>query len=106
MFDITANDLLAVYEQLKDHYELTLTNTLAVSNGFEGDWPIIVGKAHGQIIWLYEYGGGDFVLDVMDEAETKGTHWHPEDVETAVKDIAEFMEGKSNYKLYPFKQKS
>ena len=43
-----------------------------------------------------------FVLDVMDEAQTQGTHWHPIDIESAVMDITEFMEGKSDYDLYPF----
>ena len=52
--------------------------------------PVIVGKTHGQIIELYECDG-DFVLDVMDEEQTMGTHWHPNDVEDAVNDIVEFM---------------
>ncbi len=43
----------------------------------------LVGKAHGQIIELYE-DGGDFILDVMDAEQTKGTHWHPNDVEGAI----------------------
>ena len=47
---------------------------------------------------------GDFVLDIMDETQTKGTHWHPNDVVVAVKDIAGFMEGKTDYDLQPFKQ--
>ena len=46
-----------------------------------------------------------FVLDVMDAEQTKGTHWHPNNVESAMKHIVEFMEGKSDYDLYPFKQK-
>ena len=50
---------------------------------------------------LYE-DGGMFVLDVMDEAQTKGTHWHPNDIGGAVADIMEFMEGKSNYPLQQF----
>ena len=103
MCDITVEDVLAVYGQLKDRYRLTLTTTAALDEGFTIDCPIIVGKAHGQIIELYE-DGGDFVLDVMDEAQTKGTHWHPNDVECAVDYIIEFMEGKSDYNLYPFKQ--
>lgn len=103
MFDITAEDLIAVYEQLKDRYPLTLTTTAALDEDFTVDCPIIVGKAHGQIIELYE-DGSYFVLDVMDEAQTKGTHWHPNDVEGAIDDITEFMDGKSDYKLYPFKQ--
>ena len=103
MFDITVSDVFAVYEQLKDKYPLEMTHTTAVDDGFEGDWPILVGNAHGQIIWLYE-DGGDFVMDVLDEAKTMGTHWHPRDVESAKKYIVEFMDGKSDYEMYPFEQ--
>ena len=103
MFDITVGDVMEVYEQLKDRYDLVLTTTSALDEGFTVDCPIIVGKAHGQIIELYE-DGGDFILDVMDEAKTKGTHWHPNDSDMAVHDIVEFMEGRSNYQMYPFNQ--
>ena len=102
MFDISAESLYAVYEQLKDKYDLVWTTTAELDEGFTVDCPIIVGKAHGQIIELYE-DGGVFVLDVMNEAKTKGTHWHPNDVENAVADITEFMEGKSDYTLFPFR---
>ena len=101
MFEITAEDVVKVYEQLKDRYHLVLTTTSALDEGFSVDCPIVVGKAHGQFIELYE-DGGDFVMDVMDEEQTKGTHWHPNDVEEAVDYIAEFMEGKSDYEMYPF----
>ena len=101
MFDITIEDLIAVFEALKDKYPLFFTNTAALDEGFTGDFPIIVGKAHGQIIELYEYCG-DFVLDVLDEKHTMGTHWHPNNVNNAIDDISEFMEGKSDYKLDPF----
>ena len=101
MFDITVDDVMAVYEQLKDRYDLVFTTTSALDEGFTVDCPIIVGKAHGQIIELYE-DGGDFVMDVMDAAKTKGSHWHPNDVESAIDDIVKFMEGKSDYEMYPF----
>ncbi len=103
MFNITAEDVLKVYEKLKDRYDLDLTTTSALDESFTVDCPVIVGKAHGQIIELYE-DGGDFILDVMDAERTKGTHWHPNDVEDALDDIAEFMEGKSDYKLCLFKE--
>ena len=103
MFDITVDDVQEVYEQLKGRYELVFTTTSALDEGFTVDCPIIVGKAHRQIIELYE-DGGDFVMDVMDEEQTKGTHWHPNDVESAIDDVAEFMEGKSDYEMFPFKQ--
>ena len=103
MFAITDKDVLTVYEQLKDKYPLLMTTTSELDEGFTVDCPIIVGKAHGQIIELYEYGG-DFILDVMDAEQTKGTHWHPNDVEGAVDYIVEFMDGKSDYEMYPFRQ--
>ena len=103
VFYITVDDVIKVYNQLKDRYELVLTTTSALDEGFTVDCPVIVGKAHGQVIELYE-DGGDFVLDVMDIKQTKGTHWHPNDIEGAVNDIVEFMEGKSDYKMYPFRQ--
>ena len=96
MFNITTNDIIEIYEQLKDKYELILTTTSQLNEGFTVDCPIIVGKAHNQIIELYAYSG-DFVMDVMDENQTKGTHWHPIDVANAIEDIIEFMNGKSNY---------
>ena len=98
MFD---QDVLAVYEMLKGRYNLTLTNSTAVDDGFTIDCPIIVGKAHGLTLWLYS-DGDVFVLDVMNEGHTKGTHWHPDDVESAAEDIAEFMDGKSDYHLRRF----
>ncbi len=104
MVNITVEDLRTVYDQLKGKYNLLWTTTAALDKGFTVDCPIIVGKAHGQIIELYE-DGGDFVLDIMDEAEIKGTHWHPNDIEDAIDDVAAFMDGKSDYELYPFKQK-
>ena len=97
-----ADDVFAVFEQLKDRYPLEMTNTFALDMGFTMDCPILVGRAHGRILWLY-MDGCDFVLDVMDEARTMGTHCHPADVEDAVEDIAAFMDGKGNYKLRSFK---
>ncbi len=101
-FDITVDDVIKVYEQLKDRYELILTTTSALNEGFTVDCPVIVGKSHGQIVELYE-SGGVFVLDVLNSKHTKGTHWHPNDVERAIADISEFMEGKSDYKLSRFR---
>lgn len=84
-----------------------MTTTFALNAefnaGFTIDCPIIVGKAHGQIIWLYECDDM-FVMDVMDDKQTKGTHWHPYNVEFAVHDIADFINGKSDYEMQPFRQ--
>ena len=102
MFGMTEQHVIAVYNQMKDSYPLLLTNTMHLDEGFTIDCPILVGKSHGQIMELYS-DGDMFILDVMDEAQTKGTHWHPSDVESAIKYIVEFMDGKSDYEMYPFK---
>ena len=104
MCGIAVDYVLEVYERLKDRYSLVLTTTSALDEGFTIDCPIIVGKAHGQIIELYDGDVGSFVMDVMDEEQTKGTHWHPYDVEDAVGCIIEFMEGKTDYEMHPFRQ--
>ncbi|MBR5467868.1 MAG: hypothetical protein IKU80_01420 [Firmicutes bacterium] len=102
MLEATATDVIAVYEQLKDKYELILTTTSALDEGFDVNCPIIVGKANGQIIELYE-NDGIFIMDVMNDEQTKGTHWHPVGIKDAVCDIVEFMEGKSDYALHSFR---
>lgn len=101
MCDITDKDVFTVYEQLKDKYDLILTTTSSLDDGFTIDCPIIVGKAHGQCIQLYAYEDM-FILDVMDAKKTMGTHWHPCNVEDAVSSIVEFMKGKSDYQMHPF----
>ena len=101
LFSFTSEDVFAVYLKLKDKYPVFMTTTAELNAGFTVNCPILVGKAHGQKVWLYEYDGW-FVLDVVDEPETMGTHWHPETIENAAADIAEFMNGKSDYKLQPF----
>lgn len=102
-YDNCDDDLKVIYAQLKDRYALELTTTTALDEGFTVDCPILVGKAHGQILELY-LDEEMFVMDVMDAEQTKGTHWHPNDVEDAVKDIVKFMDGKSDYDLTPFKK--
>ena len=105
MNEMNTDSLLQVYAALKDRYSLMLTNTAALDDGFDMDCSIIVGKAHGRILYLYEYYG-EFVLDVMDESKTKGTHWHPWDTAAAIEDVASFMEGKEDYRLKKYGQSS
>lgn len=99
MFDLTKEDVKAVYKQLKGRYDLVLTNALSVDDGFEEDCVILVGRREGYTLWLYEWGG-EFVLDVLNAEMTAGTHWHPYDVNQAVEDIVDFFENKPKYKLH------
>ena len=98
--DIYDEEVLQVYEALKDRYDLLLTNSFALNEGFTADMPVLVAKTNGYVLELY--GAGILVLDIMDEARTKGTHWHPYDAERAVADIMDFMENGPKYKLQPF----
>lgn len=99
----TEQDIFNIYEQLKNKYDIVLTTTFQLSEGFTIDCPIIVGKSHEQIIELYVCDGM-FVLDVMNAEKTQGTHWHPHEINDAINDIVEFMNGKHDYKMYPFKK--
>lgn len=103
MHETADKELLAVYNRLRDRYPLVLTTTAALDQGFTVDCPIIVGEAHERIVWLY-MEGGRFILEVMDSCQTAGTHWHPPDVDDAVNDITELMEGQADYELIPFGQ--
>ncbi len=100
MGGMTADDILEVYERLKGKYDVVLTTASVLDECFAVDCPAVIGKAHGQMIALYEYGG-DFIMNVMDGEQTKRTHWHPNHVEAAAEDMAEFMEGKSDYEMVP-----
>lgn len=99
---ISETALLEVYQRLKEKYSIKLTYTAALNDGFSIDCLILVAAAHGQILYLYDYDG-DFVLDVMNAEKTKGCHWHPFDVESAVNDITAFMEGESDYPFADYK---
>ena len=50
MFDFTDTDLITIYEDLKNKFDLTLTTTSSLNDGFTDDCPINVGKAHRQVL--------------------------------------------------------
>ena len=50
MFAMTDKDVHTVYEQLKDKYPLLMTTAAELDEGFTIDCPVLVGKAHGQIM--------------------------------------------------------
>ena len=82
------------YEQLKDQYDLVLTNTFALENGYEDfreDFEILCGASSAGSFQIY-HSGCLFVFDV-DKADGTYTHWHPSDIDEIVEDIREFMQG-------------
>ena len=81
-----------VYEKLKDRKDIKLTSTMAVENsGFTADLETIYGKSSKGEFFLYSDDGNMFVFDAV-YSDGSYTHWHPWEVEDAVRDIIEFME--------------
>jgi hypothetical protein len=86
------------YEQLKDQYDLVLTNTFALENGYEDfreDFEIICGESSAGKFQIY-HNGCSFIFDV-DKADGTYTHWHLADIDGLIEDIREFMQGRCKY---------
>ena len=104
------NDIELIYNKVKDKHNLTLTNSLALNEGFIWDIPVIYGEVEQRRFWLYanedipEPHGIDFVFSVEYEKQKRTwfrkrnvkrhAHWHPQTIEQAIKDVDEFMLGK------------
>ena len=82
-----------VYEKLKDRKDIKLTSTMAVENsGFTADLETFYGESpKGRFFLCYDEGVDLFVFDAV-YSDGSYTHWHPWEVEDAVRDIIEFME--------------
>ena len=101
------NDIELIYEKVKDKYDLLLTNTFSLNKGFTSDFPVICGETEQGKFYLYaddldpDPHGYAFVFSVDYEKRTlfrrtvkRHTHWHPQTIEEAVKDVEGFMSGK------------
>ena len=93
-----------IYEQLKDKYDLLLTNTFALDDGYTIDVPVLRGKsALGRFDLYKEDDDWDEFVFTVEFATPKKlkwylpkeryTHWHPQSVEDAINDVIAFMEG-------------
>ena len=90
------DNLKNIYMQLKDKYNLRLTNTFDLDVGFTEDFPILCGEARNIKFWLYEYAD-EFVFSVKVPGKRYHDHWHPFTVKDAINDVVNFMEGKLKY---------
>ena len=107
------HDLEFIYNQLKDKYDLVLTNTFALNDGYEIDVPVLCGTSVLGSFQLYvddDWADGhyEFVFSVKFATSKKdgcffpirdGTHWHPQTKEQALSDVIAFMEGTHRYCL-------
>ena len=102
------NDIELIYDKVKDKYNLTLTNSFALDEGFTWDVPVNYGESQQGRFWLYADEDVpnphdiEFVFSVEYEKQTWfrkrlkkcHIHWHPQTIEQAIKDVDDFMLGK------------
>ena len=108
------HDLDIIYEQLKDRFDLTLTNTFALNDGYTIDVKVLCGTSSLGTFHLYkecEYDDWDeFVFSVTFPkprlrllyplVAEKHTHWHPQTIEEATNDVIAFMDGTHKFVAY------
>lgn len=90
----TKLDLKAVYERLKDSYDLVLTNTYSLENGkeeYREDFELLCGVSSAGSFQLYDCGL--YIIFDVDKPDGSFVHWHPADTEAAISDVEAFMQG-------------
>lgn len=100
---MNALDLKFIYEQLKDRYDLIVTNGFAINAGFTVDCQVLFGQSDAAKFWLYHDGE----LAVFETENLEGTaadHWHPEDTQEALQNVIAFMEGTCEFDWFPIEQ--
>lgn len=93
------HDLEIIYEQLKDKYDLVLTNTFSLDDGYTIDVKVLCGKTSIGRFHLYKENDAwdEFVFSVEYAQVKPGeeyTHWHPQSRNQAMRDVVAFMEGR------------
>ncbi len=89
-------DIALIYEKLKDRYDLLLTSTLALNDGYTIDVPVIRGALSDKRFDLYKEDDlFVFSAKLFDKTgNERYTHTHPSDVNDAINHIEAFMSGK------------
>ena len=98
------HDLDIIYEQLKDKFDLLLTNTFSLDAGYSIDVKVLCGTSVLGTFNLYKEDDDwdEFVFSVtyaepkkdLASPFDKYTHWHPRTIEQATNDVVAFMNGK------------
>ena len=86
------NDIELIYDKLKDKYDLVLTSTMALDDGYTIDVPVICGASEKGRFDLYkDESVGLFVFSVAPEKTEKHWHTHAIDMEGAIRLVDGFM---------------
>ncbi len=95
------NELELIYNLRKIKYDLTLTTTAALDDGYTIDVPVIRGIGSDRRFDLYKEGDM-FVFSVvffLKDGKDKYSHGHPYDIDDAVDYIDTFMSGTSMFDI-------
>lgn len=93
-------DLESIYDQLKDKYDLVLTNAFSLNAGFLVDHQVLFGKSDVAKFYLY-YDNIMAIFDIENNEGTSGDHWHPDNTSEALQNVIDFMEGNCKFDWYP-----
>lgn len=91
------NELRFIYEKMKNKYDLVLTNTFALNDGYTIDVPVIRGFSSDRRFDLYKEEDL-FVFSVEflnNSGDEKYSHAHPYDANNAIDYIEKFMSKRS-----------
>lgn len=93
------NELENIYNTLKNTYNLILTTTEKLNDGFTIDVPVIAGECQFGKFRLYKEDEREvfyvFSVEYFNNEKQKYSHNHPHGMEEAIKSIIRFVsEGK------------
>lgn len=81
-------DTVAVYEQLKDNYPVTLT----MEPCYDYEVPVLHGETSLGKFELWDTGA-DIIFEIY-KTDGSYTHWHPFNAEEAIEAVISFIQGK------------
>ena len=84
------DEIVYVYEKLKDRYDLTLTSTFALDEGYTIDTTVLCGEGKCGKFRLYDY---DMLTLTVELKSGEHTHTHCLYGDDAVDEVVTFMEG-------------
>ena len=96
-------DLFLIYQQLKDRYNLKLTNAFSLDAGFLVDCQVLFGQSAHNKFYLY-HDGVMAILDIENKEGTMADHWHPDNTQEALQMVVEFMEETCEFDWWPIEQ--
>ena len=96
-------DLFLIYRQLKDRYNLKLTNAFSLNAEFREDFQVLFGQSAKNKFYLY-HDGVIAIFDIENQAGTLADHWHPDNTQEAMQMVVDFMEDTCEFDWWPIEQ--